>query len=157
MKVIVLSSFDARFFTQPSPWIHIAITDPAPGYHHPLNRCPRKADVLRLRFSDVTPQDFESNPAFKRFEAGLFNADQAGQIIAFLDEYRNAGVDVMVNCGAGISRHRTIIPIPMCSKCCARWPPGAVRASPRWSMADRLESGERYATLEGWRRAVRRL
>lgn len=108
MKVIVLSSFDARFFTQPSPWIHIAITDPAPGYHHPLNRCPRKADVLRLRFSDVTPQDFESNPAFKRFEAGLFNADQAGQIIAFLDEYRNAGVDVMVNCGAGISRSSAV-------------------------------------------------
>lgn len=108
MKVTVLSSFDARFFTQPSPWIHVAITDPAPGYHHPLNRCRHKAGVLHLRFSDVTPRDFESNPAFKRFEAGLFDADQAEQIVAFLDEHRNAGVDVMVNCEAGISRSSAV-------------------------------------------------
>jgi len=108
MKVTVLSGFDARFYTQPSPWIHIAITDPAPGYHHPLNLCRHKADVLHLRFSDVTPEDIKSNPAFKRFEAGLFDAGQAGQIVAFLDEHRNAGVDVMVNCEAGISRSSAV-------------------------------------------------
>lgn len=108
MKVTVLSSFDARFYTQPSPWIHVAITDPAPGYHHPLNRCPHKADVLHLRFSDVTPEDFEKNPAFKQFESGLFDAGQARQIVAFLDGHRNAGVDVMVNCEAGISRSSAV-------------------------------------------------
>lgn len=108
MKVTVLSGFDARFFTQPSPWVHIAITDPGPGFHHPRNRCPRKAAVLRLRFSDVTPADLESNPAFRRFAAGLFDAGQAERIVAFLDGHRNAGVDVMVNCEAGISRSSAV-------------------------------------------------
>lgn len=108
MKVTVLSGFDAQFYTQPSPWIHVAITDPAPGYHHPFNRCPHKADVLHLRFSDVTPEDIESNPAFRRFEPGLFRANQARQIVAFLEKHRNAAADVMVNCEAGISRSSAV-------------------------------------------------
>lgn len=108
MKIIVLSRYEAEHYTQPAPWAHIAITDPAPGARPPRNRCRHKVDALHVWFADVTPRDFQNNPAFRRFEPGLFDAGHAGRIIAFLEKHKNLEVDVMVNCGAGISRSSAV-------------------------------------------------
>jgi hypothetical protein len=43
-------------------------------------------DALHLWFADVTPRGFQNDPAFRRFEPGLFDAVHAGRIIAFLEK-----------------------------------------------------------------------
>jgi len=107
MRVFVLPRRIAEHYTRQTPWAHIAITDPASRDLAPP-RCPRLRERLSLHFMDVTPEDFERNPAFARFEPALFNSDQAGQIIAFLATHQNAELDWVVSCEAGISRSSAV-------------------------------------------------
>lgn len=108
MKITVLARAAAACHTQDFPWVHISITDPLSDIPHPQSACPCKSDSLYLKFSDVTPEDFERNPAFRKFEPFLFGAEHASQIIAFLEKHKNAAVDVVVNCEAGVSRSAAV-------------------------------------------------
>lgn len=107
MNVIVLSRTAAEGYTHPAPWAQIAIADSG---REPLpeSRCPRLRDRLHLEFMDVTPEDFRRNPAFERFRPFMFDARQAGQIIAFLDRHPTAELDWVVNCEAGVSRSAAV-------------------------------------------------
>lgn len=104
MKVLVLPRRTAESYTRKGPWVHIAITDPIGQTVLPPSRCPHQGERLHLQFMDVTPEDFERNPAFERSVPFLFNADQASQVIAFLAQYKTARLDWVVSCEAGISR-----------------------------------------------------
>lgn len=107
MNVIVLSRAAAEGHTHPAPWAQIAIADPGRA-PLPESRCPRLRGRLHLEFMDVTPEDFRRNPAFERFRPFLFDADQVGQIIAFLNKHKMAGLDWVVNCEAGVSRSAAV-------------------------------------------------
>lgn len=108
MKVIVLPRRAAERHTRKTPWAHIAITDPAPNGWLAQRPCPRLRDRLHLQFMDVTPEDFERNPAFRSLEPFLFDAEQAGQIIAFLEKHKTEALDWVVSCEAGISRSSAV-------------------------------------------------
>lgn len=107
MNVIVLPRLAAECHTQATPWAHIAIADPGRA-PLPESRCPRLRDRLDLHFMDVTPEDFQRNPAFERFRPFLFDTHQVGQIIAFLDRHPTAELDWVVNCEAGVSRSAAV-------------------------------------------------
>ena len=108
MKVVVLSRSQAERYTQKSPWVHLSIADPFSRVLRPRRACPRKVDILRLQFLDATPEEIENDPQCDEIAPFLFDADQAERIVAFLDKYKHAAVDVVVNCEMGVSRSAAV-------------------------------------------------
>lgn len=108
MKVTVLSRPEAERYTQKSPWVPLSIADPFSRVRRPRRACPRKVDALYLQFLDATPEEIENDPERGEVAPFLFNTDQAERIVAFLDQHRNAAVDVVVNCEMGISRSSSV-------------------------------------------------
>lgn len=104
MNVVVLSRPEAERYTQKSPWVHLSISDPFLRARRPRRVCRRKVAALYLQFVDATPEEIENDPQREEIAPFRFGADHAERIVAFLDQHKNAAVDVVVNCEAGVSR-----------------------------------------------------
>jgi predicted protein tyrosine phosphatase len=91
-ELVILSREDVEYYEPTSREICISIYDPGA---QPAGVSPSFVAVLRLQFDDLTERDEDGDI--------LFTAEQARQIIAFVDKWSD--VDrVIVHCNMGVSR-----------------------------------------------------
>lgn len=92
-EVFILSREEASKWKFERPYIHISIADPEQG---PVadNSDPNKIDRLDLVFHDAQPHDGG--------DWVFMNAEQANLLLDFVEKH--PGLDIVVNCWAGISR-----------------------------------------------------
>ena len=95
MNFTVLSRAMALTYVPGMPAILIGITE---WEAKPMVYPGTYLDILRLRFDDVD-QTFDAEGGFKLFDEG-----QARAILDFVDKYKDQVDEIVVHCGAGVSR-----------------------------------------------------